>query len=71
MAAVLPHSLANRHSCLTPTKIYGIDIDSAGPVAEGVINQQTIYLFTIVWSAKIEILSDIVNIYQVITVVVG
>jgi len=40
---------------MTAAKNYGTDIDSAGPVAEGMINQQTMYLFTIAWSAKIEI----------------
>jgi len=33
-------SLANRHSCLTPAKNDGIDIDNAGPIVGGMINQQ-------------------------------
>jgi len=39
------HSLANRHSCLTPAKNEGIDIDSPGPIAEGMIIQQTIFVY--------------------------
>jgi len=41
----LDHSLANRHSCLTPAKNDGIDIDSAGPIAEGTTNRQTIFVY--------------------------
>jgi len=41
----ITHNLANRHSCLTPAKNEGIDIDHAGPVAGGMINQQTIFLY--------------------------
>jgi len=39
------HSLASRHTCLTPAKNEGVDIDSVGPIAEGVINQQTIFVY--------------------------
>jgi len=39
------HSLANRHSCLTPAKNEGIDIDGAGPIVEGMINQQTMFVY--------------------------
>jgi len=38
------HSLANRHSCLTPAKNEAIDSNSSGPIAEGTINQQTIFV---------------------------
>jgi len=38
-------SLAHRHSCLTPTKNEGIDIDSSAPVAEAMINQQMIFVY--------------------------
>jgi len=38
-------SLANRHSCLTPAKNEGIDIDTAGPIAEGIINEQTTFVY--------------------------
>ena len=41
----LNHSLANRHSCLTPAKNEGIDIDNAGPTAGGMISQQTIFVY--------------------------
>ena len=40
------HSLANTHSCRsTPTKIRSIDISSAVPIAEDMINQQTIFVY--------------------------
>jgi len=39
------HSLANSHSCLTPAKNEGTDIDSSGPIAEGMINQQTKFVY--------------------------
>jgi len=39
------HSLAIRHSRLTPAKNEGIDIDSVGPIAEGMINQQMIFVY--------------------------
>jgi len=39
------HSVAHRHSCLIPTKNEGIDIDSSAPVAEDMINQQTIFVY--------------------------
>jgi len=45
MCVVLYHSLANRHSCLTPAKNEGIDIDSSGPIAERMINQQVIFVY--------------------------
>ena len=35
--------LADRYSCLTPAKNEGIDIDSARPIAESMINQKTIF----------------------------
>jgi len=41
----LDHGLANRHSCLTPAKNEGIDIKSSGPVMEGMINQQLIFVY--------------------------
>jgi len=39
------HSLANSHSCLTPAKNEGTDIDNTGPIVEGMINQQTIFVY--------------------------
>jgi len=35
--------LPNRHSCLTSAINKGTDIDKAEPIAEGMINQQTIF----------------------------
>jgi len=39
------HSLANRHSFLTPAKNEGIDIDNSGPIAGGMINQQMMFVY--------------------------
>jgi len=40
------HSLANRHNCLTSAKTnMRIDIDSDGPTAERMINQQMIFVY--------------------------
>jgi len=33
------HSLASRHTCMTLAKIRIIHVDSAGPIAEGMVNQ--------------------------------
>jgi len=39
------HGLATRHSHLTPAKNEGIDIDNVGPIVEGIINQQMIFVY--------------------------
>jgi len=39
------HSLANMHSCLTPAENERIDINNAGLTAEGMINQQTTFVY--------------------------
>jgi len=36
---LLNHSLANKHSCLTPAENEGIDSDNSGSIAWGMINQ--------------------------------
>jgi len=39
--------VANRYSCPTPAKNQNIHIDNAGPVAEGMMDQQTIFIYRI------------------------
>jgi len=41
----ITHSLAKRHSCLTPAKNEGTGINNAGPIAGGMINQQIIFFY--------------------------
>jgi len=44
------HSLANRHSYLTPAKNERIDTQNAGPIAEGMTNHTDDICLAVAWS---------------------